>query len=148
MSSSYIWQGLWACVTCNRMSYTMYTPCIWEFQFIRIAGSWGYLTGSWWETTLHFIAILINVRKKKVPVICSSSLWIKYSLLWCSLILQASNQNIFFLIQWISYPFFMSLCNQKKKLSWNISYMYINKQAGNWECRGIENWVFNFYLLS
>ena len=29
---------------------------------IRRAESWGYLAGSWGETTLHFVIILIDIK--------------------------------------------------------------------------------------
>ena len=33
---------------------------------IRRAGNWGYLVGSWWEATPHFIVILINTGENDI----------------------------------------------------------------------------------
>ena len=32
---------------------------------IRIAGSWGYMTGSWWEITPYFTDISIDIRENE-----------------------------------------------------------------------------------
>ena len=35
---------------------------------IRLAGSWGYLTGSWREATPYFFVVLIYIRNKETII--------------------------------------------------------------------------------
>ena len=42
--------------------YTLYLYLLLRIQ-IRTAGSWGHLTGSWWESTLYVIINLTNIRE-------------------------------------------------------------------------------------
>ena len=39
-----------------------------DLQPIRTAGSWGYLTGSWREGTLHYIVILVKILEKVIQM--------------------------------------------------------------------------------